>query len=97
MKTRNNTPVKSSINDIKKQIDSWSASEKDQAYRYLWIPHVIEDIETYMTDYLEEGDSLTQDEIHFIAHQYVYEGRYDCNNSYWQNLEALIDEVIQNR
>lgn len=84
-------------NDVKKQIDTWSEYEKDQAYRYLWLSHVIADVETYMTEYLEEEKYLTQEEIEYIAYQYVYECRYDCNNSYWQNLESLIDEIIDKR
>lgn len=76
---------------------TWSETEKNIAYHQLWLPHVIEDISSYMEEYLETDQYLTDDEIVHAAHRYVYDGRYDCNLSYWQNLENLMDEALRNR
>lgn len=65
-------------------------SEKDQMYRALWITHVKEDIRTYSED---TDQILTEDDIDTIADRYVYQGDYDCNLSYWDNIQALIDEI----
>lgn len=75
----------------------WSEKEKDIAYCQLWLPHVVEDISSCMKEYLENDQYLTDDEILHAAHRYVYDGRYDCNLSYWQNLENLIDDELRNR
>lgn len=75
----------------------WSETEKNHAYRQLWLPHIVEDILSHMKDYLENDQYLTDDEILHAAHRYVYDGRYDCNLSYWQNLENLIDDELRNR
>ncbi len=50
-----------------------------------------------MIDYLDEDQYLSDDRIENIANRYVYEGRYDCNLSYWQNIENLIDEELRSK
>lgn len=76
--------------EIKKKIDDMPAAERDMTYRYLWHEHVTEDVEAHA----EEMDiDLTDAEIDAIADRYVYEGDYDCNISYWDNIENLIHEI----
>ena len=36
---------------------------------------------------------LTDEQIEKAAELYVYEGVYDCNLSYWDNIENLINLV----
>lgn len=45
----------------------------------------------------DQGISLTQSEVDSISAKYVRECRYDCNLSYWDNLDVLIKEQIVER
>jgi len=66
----------------------WFSDElRDAIYRNVWKEHVMEDIEAHAEDIDVE---LSNDEIEVLAERYVYEGDYDCNLDYWQNIENLI-------
>lgn len=95
--TEGNFNMRTEDNFIKDTIAKWSNVEKDIAYRQLWLPHVTEDVRAHMTDYLDKDQYLSDDNIEKIANRYVYEGRYDCNLSYWQNIENLIDEELNRK
>lgn len=45
----------------------------------------------------EQDVNLTQSEVDTISAKYVRECRYDCNLSYWDNLDVLIKEQIEKR
>lgn len=76
------------IKDILNQLD-WK--EKDALYRELRCGYVREDV----VDRLNERElDFTESELETIVRKYVYEGDYDCNLSYWTNIDNLIDEVI---
>ena len=72
---------------LHKLIDNLSYSERDQIYRYLWSEHVTEDVKSLCDD---NETTLTNDAIEHIVNQYVYDGEYDCNLSYWDKLQNLI-------
>ena len=76
--------------ELKEKIDNMSSYEQDQIYRYLWAQHIREDVESLCE---EEEIELNDGDIDLIVEKYVYEGKYDCNLSYWTNLENLIDEI----
>lgn len=81
---------------LQKIIDGLSSKERSTLKDLLEFPYVKEDV----TSMLINGDSeedLTDDEIEWVASQYVFEKRYDCNKSYWENLMSLIDEAVKNR
>lgn len=82
--------------DVTSLIDTWSEQAKDEAYRYLWLSYVKADVISHVKDELEDI-TLTDDEVEYIARRHVYEGDYDCNLSYWQNIDNLIDETIRAR
>ena len=69
----------------------------DAVYRILWFEHVLEDVTAYMTEEAGyEGPPLKgQDKgtAEIVASRYVYEGDYDCNQSYWNNIDNLLGEV----
>lgn len=67
--------------------------EEDALYRAIWKKHVIKDIESHLED-IEE--TLTDDQIEQAADLYVYDGEYDCNLSYWVNIENVIEQVKEN-
>lgn len=96
LKENSNMDISQQEQEVIDTLSNWSETEKDTAYRHLWLPHVIKDIASHMEDYLDEDQYLTEDEISQAAYKYVYEGRYDCNLSYWQNIESLIDEELKN-
>ena len=73
----------------KLNFDKWSYEEKDAIYRAVWLNHVKNDIKAFIKD---EDVTLTEDQIDYIARLYVYDGEYDCNLSYWDNLSNLINE-----
>lgn len=50
--------------------------------------YVIADIESYAEN--ELCMDLTEKAIKLAAKLYVYGGKYDCNLSYWQNIENVI-------
>ena len=72
---------------LQKKVDSLSDQERDDIYRYLWAKHVKEDIETYAKN---QNYVLDSDDIRILVERYVFDGDYDCNLSYWDNIEALI-------
>ena len=67
-------------------LNSLSTSEKDELYRALWLEYVKEDIRNY-------DESLDEGAVEVIASRYVYDVDYDCNLSYWDNIENLIEET----
>lgn len=69
-------------------INKLTESEKDYLYRKLWMSYVIADIESYAEN--ELCMDLTEKAIKLAAKLYVYGGKYDCNLSYWQNIENVI-------
>lgn len=72
----------------------------DRIYRYLWFKHVKIDVKDRMVDAYEDYIMKTNAEvvntiIDCAAERYVYEGDYDCNQSYWENIDNLIDAEIK--
>lgn len=63
---------------------------KDGLYRMLWSDYVHRDVVLYSQ---ELNKRISDDCVEEVVNRYVYNGDYDCNLSYWVNLETLIDEV----
>lgn len=70
-------------------LSSLSAREKDALYRKLWLPYVVRDVQDFADS---EGLEISEGEVEEAARRYVYEGDYDCNMSYWDNISALFEE-----
>ena len=71
---------------------------KDAVYRLLWKEYVEEDCIAFCSDYFDiEKDFISEDAFYeacsVAAERYV-EGSYDCNLSYWDNIENLMREYI---
>lgn len=79
-----NEKIEQKINTILKDL---TEEEKDAIYRKLWYNHVLEDVYSLSTD---EDIEITDDIAETIADRYVYNGDYDCNLSYWDNIRNLI-------
>lgn len=63
--------------------------EKDTFYRKIWAEDVMIDIKSFAAD---KGIRLSDENIKEAAEAYV-NGRYDCNLSYWDNIQNLISEI----
>lgn len=70
-------------------LNSLDAKEKDELYRHLWQNYVIEDIKAYV----ETLDVSTSQEMIEIAAELFVSGGYDCNLSYWENIECVIEKA----
>lgn len=62
---------------------------KDSFYRRIWAKHVYEDICNMYT-------KISKKRAEKIAETYV-NGRYDCNRSYWENLDDLLSEIPEEK
>lgn len=71
---------------------SLSDKERDNLYRLLWAKHVYEDLKEYQKQGF--GPQLNKEGLQAAAFEYV-EGEYDCNASYWVNLETLLQNYCQ--
>lgn len=70
-------------------------AQKDELYRMLWSDHVREDVEAAMEDYsgsLPDNENEREALVESVVNAYVYDGRYDCNLSYWDNINNLLDD-----
>ncbi len=81
----------------KEATETMNAEEKDAIYRYLWREHVEKDVRSQL-DQNPRLERLSDEEyenlIKSVATRYVYDCRYDCNLSYWDNLDNLISEEL---
>lgn len=74
-------------------LNSLDVNEKDELYRHLWRNYVVEDIKEYAEEYVEVLDVSTSQEMIEIAAELFVSGGYDCNLSYWENIECVIEKA----
>lgn len=71
-------------------------STLDYIYRRLWANHVKEDVISRIKDdftFLKYDDS----DIEECARRYVFDGDYDCNWTYWDNIDAIIYDYFKDQ
>ena len=71
-------------------------STLDYIYRKLWANHVKEDFISRIKDdftFLKYDDS----DIEECARRYVFDGDYDCNWTYWNNIDAIIYDYFKDQ
>ena len=68
--------------------------DKNTLYRLLWADYMYEDVYGFVK---ENGYSLNESGVQEVVDRYVYNGDYDCNLSYWDNINNLVQEVLENR
>lgn len=77
-------------------VDSLDYISRDDLYRKLWLEYVVRDITTRMRDCYPEA--ICSDDcgepIEKAARAFVYDGEYDCNLSYWENIDNVIDRYV---
>ncbi len=74
------------IDDKVVAYESLTDEVRDYIYRRVWKEHVKEDVKNMYED-------MDDDRVERIAEMYVNEGEYDCNLSYWSNLENLVSST----
>ncbi len=96
---KENTDIRSAS---EKLVSNLPYEFKNQIYRAIWAEHVREDIgqsfddEYYQNKYeVEFSDENIESIINNATELYVYDGKYDCNLSYWNNIDNLIDECAR--
>lgn len=73
-------------------IDQLSNQAKERIYRMVEATYVEIDVRTQ----LENRElTLTEEQIGAIVDRYVENGDYDCNLSYWANIDNLIDDELK--
>lgn len=72
-------------------IDNMPQHVRTQITDYLQLPSVLSDITTYAEK--EFASKFSTEELKLAAKRYVVDKRYDCNLSYWENLNALLQEI----
>jgi hypothetical protein len=76
--------------EAEEKIAGMDGAEKDALYRALWAEYVRTDVEAVAEQH-PEAENISIDNI---VERYVYEGDYDCNLSYWDNINNLIEEDL---
>lgn len=81
--------------------NSLSYEERNDFYQYIRYFHVRKDVESQMmqtplSDYgiTDANDPRIDSIADKAAEAYVYGKRYDCDLSYWDNINNLIDEAL---
>lgn len=77
----------------KKFAEALTSNAQNAVHRYIEHQHVKVDIEDYAR---EQCVNLTKQVIEKAADLYVYDGEYDCNLSYWDNISNVIDKARNN-
>ena len=85
------------IDEVKIYLDSLDAETRDAAYRYLQSDYVRADVRNLIDVYIESDDineadaKLIEDDV---VERYVYNCEYDCNVSYNDTLDTLVNEAM---
>lgn len=74
----------------------------DNVYRLIKKNYVKEDaVNEIHAAYEDRVDIMSEDEIDdladCVAEEYVFEGRYDCNCTYWENIDDLIEDELNKK
>ena len=76
--------------------EKMSEKQRDDIYRLVWKKYVKEDVKSRIEDLhvLDKNDENFNIIVETVATRYVYDGDYDCNLTYWENIDNLIDETF---
>ena len=72
--------------------------QRDEIYRSEWAFHICEDIKAWLTsDECEIPEVMwpTERQIQYAAHRYAYDGKYDCTQDYWKNIEGVVKMSLE--
>ena len=69
-----------------------NSTQKDELYRMLWSDYVYGDVMEVLKSNNDVSEEDYDDIANSVTNSYVYNGRYDCNLSYWDNINNLVNE-----
>lgn len=69
-------------------LDKLTVEEKEAVYREVLAQYTKQDILVRAEDYF--GMDISDEEAEFLAERWAYDGEYDCNLSYWDNIDNLL-------
>lgn len=77
--------------------DCLTGQQKDDIYHRVWHGYVCNDIRSWIKGNSDgtEDFSLTEGQVSYAADQYVYHGKYDCTQSYWENIEGVVRLALE--
>ena len=68
-------------------VKTLSSTERDELYRYLWSDYVRNDVREHLSrDDIGLSDEDVNAIVEAVVEYYVYNGEYDCELSYWDNI-----------
>lgn len=77
-------------------VKTLSSTERDELYRYLWSDYVRNDVREHLSrDDIGLSDEDVNAIVETVVEYYVYNGEYDCELSYWDNISNLITNAIR--
>lgn len=86
---------------IKEFVSLLNPFDKDKLYRCLWEDYVREDVQNRIEDTADDYQDIPEDDmpdiIDTVVYKYVRDGDYDCNRTYWENIDNLIEKVIEEK
>lgn len=92
----------SSESNFSKSVDEFVSSldyqQKDLLYSRLLSEHVRSDAASKVSERVNSADidsDIGNAIAEEVAHRYAYNGDYDCNESYWDNIDRLINEAFK--
>ena len=73
-----------------------SEKQRDDIYRLVRKKYIKEDVKSRMEELqvLDKNDENFDTVVETVATRYVYDGDYDCNLTYWENIDNLINETF---
>lgn len=87
--------IKINLDSFVKNLDSIS---RDSLYRKLWLEYVTSDVSERLCETCDKNCTFPNNcsaLVEKIASAYVYDGEYDCNLSYWDNIDNLINKYSE--
>ena len=73
-------------------VTAYDPETRDAVYRHLWQGYVKADIRARAAS---TGTEMNEDQVEFAADLYAYDGEYDCNESYWSNIDNVIRLALE--
>ena len=71
--------------------DEMNEYQKDMIYRMVKADFISEDTKYRIDDFgLEMSDEEKENLAIDVANRWVYDGKYDCDLSYWDNIDNLL-------
>lgn len=83
-----------SVDELVEVIDALPFEKRDAIYKHLRSSYVEEDFRNQLEGAYYPKE-ITDNDFKEMTRLYVNEGKYDCNLSYWDNINNMADEVMK--